>query len=221
MRLKLGALALISLLIWLAGTAWQWGIADIYATQAKVHIKSWRKRGKSPNEQEWRKAEDNLVRALEYNPGFPPYLEALGELTLSRSLDFFLDDAEAGKLRQTALGYFREEVAKRPTWPFGWANILLVKLANEESGEELAYSLRQAASLGGWDSKIQRIVTRAGFSGWSELDQSAKEAVLRVFEQAMKRQPGQTLKIAGEQDALGIVCPLLANEQKSEYCQHH
>ena len=221
MRLKLGALALIPLLICLAGTAWQWGIADIYAAQAKAHSKSWRKGGKSPKEQEWRKAEDNLIKALEHHPGFPPYLEALGELTLSRSLDFFLDDTEVSRLRQTAFGYFREDVAKRPTWPFGWANILLVKLANEESGKELAYSLKQAASLGGWDSKVQRIVTRAGFSGWSELDQSAKEAVLRIFEQAMKRQPDQTLKIASEQDALGIVCPILASEQKSEYCHHH
>jgi hypothetical protein len=211
---KAGALALIPLLLIFAATAYRWGVADIYAAQAQNHIKAWRKSGKPPEEQEWGKVRDILVKSLEKHPDFPPYLEVLGELNLTRSLDFFLDDDDVDEMRQAALEYFRKVVSYRPSWPYGWANIALVKLAEEESGEEFFHFMERAASLGPWESKVQRVVGQAGLSVWEELDQEEKHIIINNLKRGTYRQSSEILKIMETYHGWEPIYPMLAIGEK-------
>jgi hypothetical protein len=217
---KAGVLALIPLLLRFAATTYEWGVADIYAAHAQSYIRTWRKSGKSPEDQEWNNIESILVTSLDKHPGFPPYLEVLGEFNLIRSLDFFLDDAEADEMRQTALKNFRKVVSRRPSWPYGWGDIALVKLANEESnGEEFFHAVERADSLGPWESKVQRVVGKAGLSVWEELDQEEKQIIIDNLKRGTHRQLGEIFKIVEYSGRKDVICSVAKFELIERFCR--
>jgi hypothetical protein len=217
---KASALTLIFLLLSLALTAWQRGLADIHAARAQSYIRSWWKGGKTPNDEEWEKVRNILDRSLARHHEFPPYIELLGTINLTRSLNILLDETEAEKARLKAEGYFRDVVKARPSWPYAWANILWIKSENGDYDEEFFHALDRSMALGSWESKVQRIVTDTTLSAWNKLDEATRQKALQVIAQALHRQSKQIIELANFYGSMEIICPLLTSDQKLKYCQH-
>ena len=214
-----GASLLIVGLLALALTAWRWGLADIHAAGARSYIKSWWKGSKTPSDEEWEKVRSKLEKSLAYHPDFPLYVELLGTIHLTRSLNILLDDGETEQARSKAGNYFREVVTLRPSWPYAWANILWIKTQDEDYDDEFFHALDRSIALGSWESKVQHIVTDTSLSAWDKLDDARRRAALGTMKQTLHRNPKEIIELADFHGAMKTVCPLLAEDQRRKYCR--
>src|SRR4029077_5744874 len=76
---------------------------------------------------EWQALYDSLIRALALAPGDPENLSELGRLhRILREADD-LDAGEISRYGDAGIGYYQAALAQRPTWPWDWGNLALVK----------------------------------------------------------------------------------------------
>jgi hypothetical protein len=103
------------------------GLADVYAAPAKSYLQTKRDAGEMLTRDEWQALYGSLVRALSLAPADPENLSELGRLyrILLEASD--LDAEEISRYGDAGAGYYQAALALRPTWPWDWGNLALVK----------------------------------------------------------------------------------------------
>ncbi len=173
------------LLAGLISTAGMWGVADLFAYSARLHMDAWERVGLPPPDQEWQLAAKNMEWALRLSPKNPDYMMRMGRLYMWREYAAPEGDAAAANDRKTALMHLRSAVRERPAWPLGWADIALVKRRAGELDDEFTYALTQAARIGPWEPGVNRAVAEAGLAAWSSLDRDMRTEVIQAMRRGM------------------------------------
>jgi hypothetical protein len=141
--------ALLLLLGYALSIATRTGLADVYAAPAKSYLQTERNAGEMLTGDEWQALYGSLVRALSLAPGDPENLSELGRLyrTLLEASD--LDAGEISDHGDAAAGYYQAALALRPTWPWDWGNLALVKYQQyqDTSGASVAFAVPRMAAL--------------------------------------------------------------------------
>ena len=145
----------------------------------------------------------DLHRARASAPNDPNIEELLGSLA-TRRID------RPGFLGET-LAHFKRAIELRPTSPYSWANIAATDYRKGETGGELEAALRNAAMLGPAEPEVQRAVIDYGLALWDEEAPRTRQAVEATITGAMKRDPGETLRIAERRARLAVACRHLAD----------
>ena len=103
------------------------GLADVYAEPAKSYLQTKRAVGEVLTRDEWQALYGSLTRALALAPGDPENLSELGRL---HRILLEADDLDAGEISRygdAGTAYYQAALALRPTWPWDWGNLALVK----------------------------------------------------------------------------------------------
>src|SRR5205807_948719 len=119
--------ALLLVLGYALSVAARTGLADVYAEPAKSYLQAKREAGEVLTRDERQALYGSLTRALALAPGDPDNLSELGRL---HRILLEADDLDAGEISRdgdAAAGYYRAALALRPTWPWDWGNLALVK----------------------------------------------------------------------------------------------
>jgi len=103
------------------------GLADVYAEEAKSYLQTKREAGDVLTRDEWQALYGSLIRALALAPGDPDNLSELARLHRILLEADDLDAAEISRYGDAGAGYYQAALALRPTWPWDWGNLALVK----------------------------------------------------------------------------------------------
>jgi hypothetical protein len=195
----------------LAATSLRMGSADWFSSRSAQAMAEWSEGKSRPDFESWLSVREGLIRADLLEPGNPRVLESLGLLHAGR-------EAPAGSDRsgfqQQARDYFRQAAAARPTSPYTWANLAMVKYRIGETDPEFLDALRLAARYGPWEWEVQAIVADLGLAMLPELSAGDRSMVERMVANGIKRNPAAILRIAQRRGSLSSGCKVLDREAK-------
>jgi hypothetical protein len=180
--------ALLLLLGYALSIATRTGLADVYAEPAKSYLQMKRDANEVLTREEWDALYGSLIRALALAPGDPDNLSELGRL---HRILLEADDLDVGEITHdgdTGASYYQAALALRPTWPWDWGNLALVKYQQyQETSGVYQDALVRAVEFGPRESSLQYRVAELGASSWRALKPAAALAVLAAAERALER----------------------------------
>ena len=183
------------------------GLADVYAEPAKNFLQDKRDSGDTLTEAEWQVINANLQRALKLQPDNPVTLTELGRLHRIQLEVDTLERAEIERHGALALDYYERAARLRPTWPWGWSSMALVRYELfEDSSDAYHQALIRAARFGPWEGSIQRLIVDLGLDTWEHLSPGARHTVLVTVDRALKRQPDGLNAIVDAKDSWQTLC---------------
>lgn len=209
-RVFISAVA-IGLGVALSITSFRMGRADWLFSRSMHSMAGWAAQSARPDFESWLEVRRDLTRAVQFEPDDPRVLESLGVLHAGR-------DAPVGNDRsgfqEQARDYLRRAAAARPTSPYTWASLAMVKYRLGETDEEFRNALRQAAAYGPWEWEVQGVIADIGLAVFPELNASDRHLVETMLFNGMRRNPAETLRISQRRGSLSMACKMLDREAK-------
>src|SRR5207344_2869953 len=112
---------------------------------------------------EWQAIYDSLGRALALAPRNPATLSELGRLHRILLEADDLDPEEIVRHGDAATGYYQAALALRPTWPWDWGNLALVKYQQyQDTSSVYQDALVRAVAFGPREPSLQLQVAELG-----------------------------------------------------------
>lgn len=161
------------------------GIADFNADPSYRTLKAWQLSPFEMSNNEWDEIQKQLERARELDPDNPELLMATGLAHEGRFAHAAVSLPEAKEDREEALVYYRQSVKLRPTWPYGWIDLALVKYRLGELDQEFYHAIAVSQELGPWEPGVQKIIIEIGLHGWNEINDEMQTRVLDTIKQAV------------------------------------
>jgi tetratricopeptide (TPR) repeat protein len=187
--------------------------ANYSASSSQAEIKSWQESMIIPDEKNWQEAFDSNQVAIKFDPNNPEYLGYEAQLYRYKAI---MPDTRPSK----AIAAYREALAKyqhlltlRPSWAPYWSSIISIKYELWEYDELMINALNNAARLAPWFKSNQHIILRAGFHGWSLIDDETRKVIDQALERAMQLQPKLTIRLALEHGFADRVEPYVEGDE--------
>ena len=159
--------------------------ADLLHWEAHYIQTSWIERREYPTEEELAKSQELYQKALEWQPNYPAYHDALAYLFRLEML-ITSDPTEYERLGRESIANNKAALKNRPIWPSSYSQIVLVKgLLGEFDDEWHEYYLK-AFELGPWGEVNLVQIAEAGIMYWPWLEEGKQNiaftSLLRAIE---------------------------------------
>ena len=151
-------------------------------------------------------SEGHIKTALRRLPNNPDYLDFAGRLLIIKAGQPGVVGAERRELLESAADNFRQSLAIRPLWPYGWVNLLAAKDKLGQVDMEFNYALRRAAETGPWESRVQLQLIDSGLRRWSRLARAEQALVRQQVSSALKVQPRQVFAVIKNYGRPDLIC---------------
>jgi hypothetical protein len=169
-------------------------------------MEKWADRERRPVPDEWRAVRGVLGRANALEPDNPLFLEQLGVAYEARAYGLDAREPAIRALLEEALKRYRAAAMLRPSSPYVWASIALVKFKLGDTDDEFYGALARAARLGPWEPDVQAILAEIGFTGWSRLAEAGKRITAAAIERGTVTQPDEMKNLARLQRRVPGLC---------------
>jgi len=207
MRLSRVAIALlgISLLIFAGYEAGRRGLADWVSMRARFQVASWAQKGTVPSHEQWQRAVDALGAALKLAPEDPSLYDHLGAAYELASAAFD-PKGQWNVYTEFALLHFQLAATLRPTSPYSWASVAMMKYRLGRVDEDLFKALTLAMRLGPWEPQVQLMASELGLALWERLDEEQRGQIRENWRRTAVRQADQLWKLAVARKRVDILC---------------
>ena len=199
--------ALLFVLGYALSIAARTGLADVYAEAAKTYLQTKRNAGEVLTTDEWQALDGSLIRALALAPGDPENLSELGRL---HRILLEADDLGAGQILRygdAGAGYYQAALAVRPTWPWDWGYLALVKYQQYQDASGVYQdALVRAVEFGPREPSLQDRVAVLGINSWQTLNPAATLAVLTAADRALERDPQSFSEMSNAKERWRPLC---------------
>lgn len=176
------AIGILGLVLLAIDAAWH-GVAAARALSGQMARDEWLRNPARMSH--WTDAYAHLAAAARMDPDNPLVTTDIGMLTAEMALQ-----PAAGRLgtplRRESLGVFRKVVRQRPTWPFAWGQIAVLKYNLGEFDPEFSDALRRTAELGPAEPDLQRMVVEIGLGEWARLGTGERAAVTGMLRRGLE-----------------------------------
>ena len=199
------ALAGIALLALAAHDSALRGLADWRSTRGRHDIRMWTQGRAVQSEEQWQRAVDALREALRLAPQDPALWESLGFAYDIGSRNF-VPAGGWSVYSDFALIHFRQAAALRPTSPYSWAGVAVMKYRLDQLDEEFRQAFSSTMRLGPWEPGLQLITSDMGLALWDRLDSQFRDEVRENWRRTAVRQADQLAKLAISHGRAGVVC---------------
>jgi len=210
------AAILSGMLLFAAFSAFRLGQADLMAVRAENTLNAV-KRGDRQSPEDLQEAVRWAQAALSIHRHYAPYHEILGNIYLARQLDSS-PDAPLAPDENPARDQFRALLRNRPTWAFGWGDLILAKIDQLEFDEELTRALEQVATRYPFMPQVQVLAATSALSAWPLLEETVRNTLMRSLRYAYSLQPDTLRDAADSYAEMGVLCPLLDSASRAQYC---
>lgn len=186
-------------------------VGALAAGTAGLALQTWQETGRVSTPAAWRDARDRLWLARRLDPFSADHSADLGHLYAWQAWQHPVSGREARAYRLEALRHYREAVAKRPTWGFGWAHVAeqhLLLGAMDDVGFD---ALEKAARFAPWEGRVQHKVVWMGLGLWDDVPTGTRGTVLGALERAVRVDNGVAglIRLAHGHERLDLIAPLL------------
>jgi len=125
-------------------------------------LEKWRSGNTTLDDDEWDKLRINLSYTLEHDPDNPNIHKYLALAIEGCFADVAPKNKAAMPFGHEASVHYKKSISLRPTWPFVWVNLALVKYRPGETDDEFYHALHKADELGPWEPGVQRMIVDVG-----------------------------------------------------------
>jgi len=219
------SLIAIPCLLYLTYIAGSWGLADVYARPSIIVLEKWRSGKIELKNDEWNELRENLSFALRRDPDNPKIHEYLALAIEGRYAEIAPENKEAMPSRREAYTHYKRSISIRPTWPYAWVSLALVKYRLGETDDEFYHALHKADELGPWEPGVQRVIVDVGLHYWKSLSRNERKFVLNIIEKSLRHTDRQhsidVLKLSKRFGALELVCLIYEDiDYVNRYCKN-
>ena len=221
--LRVMSLIAIPCLLYLTYIAGSWGLADIYARSSITVLDKWRYGKKILNSDDWDKLRADLSYALESDPDNPNIHQYLALALEGRFANTAPKNKEAMSSRREAYAHYKKAISLRPTWPYTWMNLALVKYRLGETDDEFYHAMHKADELGPWEPGVQSVIVDIGLHYWNSLSRDEREFVLNIIDKSLhhskRKHSVDVLNLTKRRGKLELVCLIYEDIGfVNEYC---
>lgn len=208
-------ISVILLLLWSAYLCFRWALADVLAEQVWHQLDKSQTAGHELDAAQWRQARSWLEDALELHPNYSGNLE-LAELfffTAANQPAELHDELSWHDNYEQALNYTRQALMIKPTWPFLWNELVLIKVSLQQFDSELTGAIERAVNLGPWEKSVQYDIAFTGLDYWDNLEIAAHQWITMAMDKTliMQKNPKLLLDDVFAHPNIGKLC-ISANE---------
>ena len=210
------ALILIFVTVFAALSLWHGSSAawaDASALHARSIVDNWRDgNGAAFTPQLWQDTHDDLQAALRTTPGNPQLLDDLGFLYAARAQGFGTPDpgSQALQMQQQLLANaavsYRAATDLRPTFPYSWAYLALVKHLQGQRDTEFWVAFDKAVQYGTNEAGVQPALGQIAFAQWSSLGPDRQRRIEHMVNTAQAASKARLL-IMAEQNGVTLRRP--------------
>ena len=208
------ALACITLLAFAAHDSALRGLADWRSARGRNDIRMWTQGGAVQSQERWQRAVDALREALRLAPQDPALWESLG-FAYDIAARNFVPAGGWSVYTEFALIHFRQAAALRPTSPYSWAGVAVMKYRLGQVDEEFRQAFSSAMRLGPWEPGLQLITSDLGLALWDTLDPQLRDEVRENWRRTAVRQADQLAKLALTHGRAGLLCEVSLDALKN------
>ena len=187
--------------------------ANYISSNIQAEIKSWQESKIIPDEKNWQEAFDSNQVAIKFDPNNPEYLGYEAQLYRYKATMPGTRPSKAIAAYREALAKYQHLLTLRPSWAPYWASIISIKYELWEYDKLMIKALQNSARLAPWFKANQRIILRAGFHGWANIDVETQGVIDQTLERAMQLQQKSTIRLAIEQGFADRVEPYVEGDE--------
>jgi hypothetical protein len=187
------------------------GLEDWRSARWRHDVREWTEGRALPSEAQWQRTVDALREALRLAPQDSVLWEYLGLAYDIGARKLVPKGSGAGAggwnvYTEFALVHFRQAAALRPTSPYSWAGVAVMKYRLGELDEEFGRALVSAMRLGPWEPGVQLIASELGLALWDRFDAPFRDLVKENFRRTAVRQADALAKLAVAYGRAGVLC---------------
>ncbi|EXJ10796.1 hypothetical protein [Nitrincola nitratireducens] len=161
-------------------------ISSFHTHKVDLFLDHWQSQGIPPNPKALDIAQ---TAALNAHSWFPIEQGAnhfrIGKVYEWQAFHLPIGDSEANTARRQALDAYRTDTQLRPTWPYAWSHVALMKSQLVELDEEFTHAYQMAKQTGPWRRDTLFELSRIGIDAWPRLSPLQKRLVLETTVQAI------------------------------------
>jgi hypothetical protein len=200
-------LVLLAFVLWAAKT----GLAGIYSFQAQSYLELWQHQRNlnpqytAPPEQyeQVLQQHQNILSLTSYNGD---YWTAFAEMQLwSLATTVNMPQIQQTQRKADILNAYRTALRLRPTWPYAYIRLALIKAHFGEVDDELNIAMQKAYQLGAWESDVLRPTIELGLALWPQLQAKTQQTVANAVEHAITWQVSDDINNKERIFALSLV----------------
>jgi hypothetical protein len=206
--MRFAGVVALALLAWLAALAAPIGLADLTAFSPRQTLARPARPFPAPANPAWTRGRDLLLQALALDPGNPNHAEGIALWYERGGVLLPLRSPDAVLYSRKSLEYFRRAAVMRPSSPYTWSNIALVKLRLGEVDAELAEAVTNSTKFGPWEPEVQLAIADVFFAIGEKLPPPARQAGLAAIVNAMRYHDQKLYERAVRFGRLALLCSL-------------
>jgi len=181
------------------------GLEDWGSTRWRNDLRMLLQGRAQPSEEQWRRTVDELREALRLAPRDPNLWEDLG-LAYEAGARNFVRAGGWNVYTEFALIHYRQAALLRPTWPYTWIRVALMKYQLNQLDDEFGRALASAMRLGPWEPGVQLIASQIGLALWDRFDPPFQEQIRENWRRTAVRQADQLARLAVTHGRVGVLC---------------
>jgi hypothetical protein len=212
-------LLLMGLLVALCWYPVRFGLADVFAYQARFQWQKWSQDPAQFTLENWLKARNDLRRAIWLDGKNPDHFEFMGRLYELKGGQGVRADEVADPFLSESVRYFEHALRLRPSSAMTWANLALSYYQLDQLGRPFIHALERAVFLGPWEPGVLDVVTDVGLGAWDQLTLPEQILVQENIKRQAQNRIGQLWLAAQVHAREELICTMSElNSALQNYC---
>lgn len=212
------ALIAIPVLLSLIYVATNWGMADVYSRSSINTIEKFLNGKTTLTNEQWGELKKNLSVAIDYDPENSKLYEFLGFSSEGPFTTYSSGNNVAMEARRSAYHQYKQSISLRPTWPYLWARLAVVKFRMNEIDEEFFHAMHRSDEFGPWEPSIQKTIISLGLFNWGLYNNEERQFILDVIAKSLNYiERGHSLNILNLTKSYGLLSEVCATHAKIDY----
>jgi hypothetical protein len=203
------ALAAVIMLVWTLA----WGVADRFHSLAERHLSG---AVAGDRDRALKEAAAAVAMARGLQPLAPEYRRTAGLILELQARGPAATRPRVLTLLTRAEMEYGRDVRLRPAWPFGYGDLVRVRLARGDLGPDLDHALARALALGRWEPGLQRSLSATVLARWARLSGTTRRRLQPLLSAGLRLQPTAMLALARDRGRLAVMRPLIAGDARLE-----
>lgn len=206
-----------------------WGIyfgfrlmmGDVNAYQVRYAMEDWDEASTFPTDAALSESLSSINTALSWDSSNPEYLEIKARLLYYQALNRMRAAAATypNELFIEAASLHRKALETRPTWPYSWANLALMKSFSTELDDEFNQAVLNANKFGPWELPVQLTLAQIGARHWASLTPVQRAVIAANVHRSLRYQFKEVAEVLDAYQQRIAVCKSLPSSDLSkEFC---
>ena len=201
----MAAIIILLILIALAARA---GVSYIVQYRGHAAVNAWWKQpvDKQPSLVVWKDMLNSVDRTLSFDPKNPDLYEVKGRIYYYRANFLEQEKRKKHDYFDKAKASFQQVTQLRPTWPYGYLNLLFTKLMIQEFDGEMNQSLQHLIHIGPWEKAVLSDLVKVILYTWPNLNVESKEVAKKYLQLVAEKRTGELRRVLKDENLKRAFC---------------